>query len=65
MYIIQDWAGNYTFSKLKFRSFGDYGPTFKTLDDAEEYLSNYLDDSYDEMRQEYEIVIIRRYTCKL
>jgi len=32
------------------------GKEFETFDDAETYLSNYLDD-YDNERQEYEILI--------
>lgn len=46
MWIIKDWAGNTCF----------YGKTFKSFDDAEEYLCINLDD-YDEDRQEYEIEI--------
>lgn len=29
--------------------------TFETFDDAEEFLSSYLSDDYEESRQEYEI----------
>lgn len=46
MYIIQDWAGNVCFNGKEFASF----------DDAEEFLSEKLDDNYEEERGEYYIV---------
>lgn len=51
MYNIIDWAGNDCFD----------GKTFKTFDDAEEFLSEFFDDEgldYDEERGEYEITEI-------
>lgn len=49
---IQDWAGNvmrYKNRKNKFKSF----------EDAEDFLSRFLGDSYDSDRGEYEIVRIK------
>lgn len=45
-WIIHDWAGNVMFNGQKFNSF----------DDAEEFLSEKLDNTYETDRQEYEIV---------
>lgn len=45
MFIIKDWAFNICFSSKEFDSF----------DDAEEFLSNFLGDNYDEDRGEYHI----------
>jgi hypothetical protein len=45
-FIIIDWAGIIRFG----------GERFETFDDAEEFLSEYLGDSYDTDRQEYAIV---------
>jgi hypothetical protein len=45
MYIIKDWADNRPFGEQQFSSF----------EEAEEYLSEYLGDSYDTDRQEYYI----------
>ena len=45
-WIIKDWAGNLCFHDKEFNSFND----------AEEYLSEYLGDNYDEDRSEYYIV---------
>ncbi len=45
MYWIEDWAGNWMFDGMTFRSF----------DKAEDYLSIHLGDSYEEDRQEYYI----------
>lgn len=44
-FIIMDWAGN----KL------DYHGWFETFDDAEEHLSEFLGDAYEEDRGEYVI----------
>jgi hypothetical protein len=44
-FIIIDWAGNVCFN----------GRTFKTWDDAEEYLCIKLDHDYETDRQEYYI----------
>ena len=46
MWIIQDWTGKVCF----------FGETFKSFDDAEEFLSEKLDDNYEEERGEYYIV---------
>lgn len=49
-WIIKDWAGNTCFK----------GETFETFDDAEAFLSErivYSDDSNEDERQEYDIVI--------
>lgn len=65
-WVIRDWAGNYPFEKGH-RSQGAVklggGPvyTFDSFDDAEEFLSNYLDKNkmdYDEWRGEYEIELV-------
>lgn len=45
MYLIQDWTGNTCFK----------GKTFKTWDDAEEFLCVTLDNEYETDRQEYYI----------
>lgn len=45
MFVIYDWAGNVKF----------HGTQFDSFDDAEEFLSEYLDDRYDDDRQEFEI----------
>lgn len=42
---ISDWAGNVCFD----------GKVFKSFEDAEEFLSEFLGDDYEESRQEYEI----------
>jgi hypothetical protein len=65
-WVIRDWAGNYPFEKNPHQSAVDLGggpvKTFKSFDDAEEFLSNYLskkydtDDGYEEARGEYEIM---------
>lgn len=44
--IIIDWAGNICFKEKAFSDF----------DDAEEFLSEYLNDNYESDRGEYEIV---------
>lgn len=46
LWIIEDWAGNVKFG----------GKTFKSFEDAEEYLSIFLGDKYETDREEYEIV---------
>ncbi len=46
MFVIYDWAGNVKF----------HGAQFDSFDDAEEFLSAYLDDRYDDDRQEFEIM---------
>lgn len=46
MYIIQDWTGRVMFNYK----------TFKTFDDAEDYLRNKLGDSYETDRQDYYIM---------
>lgn len=46
MFIIEDWAGNHCFKDFEFNSF----------DDAEDFLSNTLDEQYDEERGEFYIV---------
>lgn len=46
MFIIKDWSGKELTAHGK----------FKTFDDTESYLSEFLGDDYDEDRQEYEIV---------
>lgn len=62
-WVIRDWAGNYPFEKY-IRSQGGVqlggGPskTFKSFDDAEDFLANKLGDKYDEERGEYEIELI-------
>jgi len=48
-FVIKDWAGNL----IQFKG----RPThFNTWDDAEEVLSDELDDNYETDRQEYEII---------
>lgn len=47
-WIIQDWAGNTCFMD-----------TFNTFEDAEEFLSDFLGDSYDTDRQEYYIIDLK------
>lgn len=44
-YIIKDWANNDVFS----------GALFDSFDEAEEFLSTHLDETYDVLRGEYEI----------
>lgn len=44
-WIIEDWAGNKVFPEK----------IFKNFDDAEEFLSVFLGDDYEECRQEYYI----------
>lgn len=44
-WIILDWAGNDVFS----------GRLFKSFEDGEEFLSEFLGDKYEEDRQEYYI----------
>ncbi len=46
-YIIYDWCCNDVFNSK----------SFKTFDDAEMYLSEFLGDNYDTDRQEYEIIL--------
>ena len=59
-WVIRDWAGNYPFEKYN-RSqaamalFNVPTKRFESFDDAEEFLSIFLGDSYEENRQEYEI----------
>jgi hypothetical protein len=45
-FIIQDWAGNLMFNGKKFKSF----------DDAESYLSEFLNDDYETDREAYYIL---------
>jgi len=45
-YLIQDWDGNVCF----------FGQTFKTFDDAEEFLFEKLVDDYETDREDYYIV---------
>lgn len=45
-WVILDWASNDVFR----------GKTFKNFDDAEEFLSEFLGDTYETDRQEFEIV---------
>jgi len=46
MRIIEDWADNDCF----------FGKEFISFDAAEDYLCGFLDDRYDEDRQEYYII---------
>ncbi len=46
MYKIIDWAGNEKFNGRKWTAF----------EDAEDFLIDYLGDTYDEDRQEFDIV---------
>jgi len=58
MYAIFDWAGNYAFQKNGHQGSGHLtGPVnkFDTFDDAEEFLTEKLGDTYDTDRQEYSI----------
>lgn len=53
IFIIKDWAGNDCFNGMKFPDF----------ENAEEYLSNFIDGNgwnYEEIRQEYDIEMIER-----
>ncbi len=45
-FIIVDWAGNDVFR----------GQTFETFEDANDFLCEFLDESYEDLRDEYEIV---------
>jgi hypothetical protein len=47
-FIIRDWAGNWI-------SLDGHGDRFNSYDDAEQALSEFLGDSYEEERQEYSI----------
>lgn len=48
VWVVYDWAGNEMFN----------GAMFGTFDDAEEFLSVRLGNSYEEDRQEYEITLV-------
>lgn len=60
-YTIQDWAGNYPFEPYGRGRFeivklgGEPMRTWPSFDDAEEFLSEFLGDAYEEARQEYYI----------
>lgn len=64
LFTIRDWSGNYPFEANKHQSAvalsGHPVITWGSFDEAEEYLTEYLGDNYDELRGEYfieEIVI--------
>lgn len=56
-FVIRDTFGNYPFEKNKHQSAvalsGSPVNLWESFDDAEEYLTNYLGDNYDELREEY------------
>jgi hypothetical protein len=49
LFVIYDWAGNLCF----------FGESFKSFDDAEEFLCEKLSDSYETDRGEYYIEVKR------
>ncbi len=48
-FLILDWAGNDVFR----------GKQFDSFDDAEDFLSEFLDEDYEADRQEYEITEVQ------
>jgi hypothetical protein len=58
-WVIKDWAGNYPFEKYnRQQGSGHLGSpiyVWETFDDAEDFLTEFLGDSYEECRGEYEI----------
>lgn len=54
-FVIVDWAGNEITLKVNEKLKSEWN----TFDDAETDLANFLQEDYDESRQEYEIVTER------
>lgn len=61
-WVIRDWAGNYPFEKNPSQGAvklsGSPSVTFKSFDDAEEFLSQHLGDAYEAERGEYDIELV-------
>lgn len=53
-WIIKDWMGNFPFKK--YIKTGTADRTFKTFDDAEDFLEKWLDDRYETDRGDYFIL---------
>jgi len=54
-WVIKDWAGNYPFNWWIKSPLAGSDYLFNTFDDAEEFLDEFLGDTYETDRQEYYI----------
>ena len=54
-WVIKDWAGNYPFNWWGKLPFNGPDHLFQTFDDAEEFLSEFLGDTYETDQQDYYI----------